>query len=86
MLEILTQERRKIVFWTLYTLDTFVAATLGLPKLLKDEDIETEEPTSANVDNEDVNGRGSRAELGSESTKLSSALALFRAARILSRS
>ncbi|TVY36213.1 Transcriptional activator protein [Lachnellula subtilissima] len=50
----LTIETRKKVFWTLYTIDCFSAALLGLPKLLKEEDI-------------------------------SSALALFRASRILSK-
>ena len=79
----LTRETRKKVFWTLYTLDAFAAATLGLPKLLKDEDIETEEP--ADVDDENVNERGFQSTLPGESTKLSSALALFRAARILSK-
>jgi hypothetical protein len=79
----LTRETRKKVFWTLYTLDTFVAVALGLPKLLKDEDVETEEP--ADVDDENVNERGFQATLPGESTKLSSALALFRAARVLSK-
>lgn len=79
----LTRETRKKVFWTLYTLDAFAAAALGLPKLLKDADIETEEPSD--VDDENVNERGFQATLPGESTKLSSALALFRAARILSK-
>ena len=50
---------------------------------MKDEDIETEDP--ADVDDENVNERGFQATLPGESTKLSSALALFRAARILSK-
>ena len=79
----LTRETRKKVFWTLYALDAFAAAALGLPKLMRDEDIETEEP--ADVDDENVNERGFQATLPGESTKLSSALALFRVARILSK-
>ena len=82
-LEALTRETRKKVFWTLYTLDAFAAATLGLPKLLKDEDIETEDP--ADVDDENVSKRGFRAMSRGNPTDLSSALALFRAARILSK-
>ena len=79
----LTRETRKKVFWTLYTLDAFAAAALGLPKLMKDADIETEEP--ADVDDENVNEKGFQATLPGESTKLSSALALFRGARVLSK-
>ena len=79
----LTRETRKKVFWTLYTLDAFAAAALGLPKLIKDVDVETEDP--ADVDDENVNEKGFQATLPGESTKLSSALALFRAARVLSK-
>lgn len=62
---------------------SFGAISLGLPKLLKDEDVETEEP--ADIDDENVNERGFQPTLPGESTKLSSALALFRLARVLSR-
>lgn len=57
--------------------------TLGLPKHLKDADIQCEYPTDA--DDEYVTERGFQPTLPGESTKLSSALALFRAARILSK-
>ena len=50
---------------------------------MKDEDVETEDP--ADVDDENVNERGFQSTLPGESTKLSSALALFRIARIISR-
>ena len=56
--------------------------TLGLPKHLKDADVHCEFPTDA--DDEYVTERGFQPTLPGESTKLSSALALFRAARILS--
>ncbi|KAK5116983.1 hypothetical protein LTR62_006704 [Meristemomyces frigidus] len=79
----LTSETRKKVFWTLYTVDSFTAVTLGLPKQLKDADIDCEYP--ADADDEYVTERGFQPTLPGESTKLSSALALFRAARILSK-
>ncbi|WPH02549.1 Hypothetical protein R9X50_00541400 [Acrodontium crateriforme] len=78
----LTCETRKKVFWTLYTVDCFSAVTLGLPKHIKDDDIQCEYPVDA--DDEYVTEGGFQPNLPGESTKLSSALALFRAARILS--
>ena len=56
---------------------------LGLPKLLNDCDIYTEYP--ADVDDENVSERGFQSTLPGESTRLSGALALFRAARIMSK-
>ncbi len=79
----LTIETRKKVFWTLYTLDCFSSALLGLPKLLKEEDIHAEYPSD--TDDEYVTERGFQPTLPGESTKISSALALFRASRILSK-
>lgn len=79
----LTCETRKKVFWTLYTVDVFSAVTLGLPKHLKNEDVHCEIPCDA--DDEYVTERGFQPTLPGESTKVSSALALFRVARILSK-
>ncbi|KAH7164306.1 fungal-specific transcription factor domain-containing protein [Fusarium sp. MPI-SDFR-AT-0072] len=79
----LTIETRKKVFWTIYTLDCFSAATLGLPKLLKEEDIQTEYP--CDTDDEYVTEKGFQPTLPGEYTRLSSALALFRATRILAK-
>ena len=56
---------------------------LGLPKLFKEVDIHAEYP--ADVDDENVMENGFRPSLPGESTRLSSALALFRAARIMSK-
>lgn len=56
---------------------------LGLPKHLKDEDVQCEYPVDA--DDEYVTERGFQPTLPGDSTKLSSALALFRATRILSK-
>lgn len=95
----LASETRKKVFWTLYTVDwyglwsffvspqanfdSFSAAALGLPTLLRDEDIDCEYPVDA--DDENVTAKGFRPGNPGESTRLSSALALFRGARILSK-
>ncbi|KAK2609260.1 Lysophospholipase D gdpd1 [Conoideocrella luteorostrata] len=78
---ILTLETRKKVFWTLYSLDCFTAATLGLPKLLREEDIQTEFPVD--TDDEYITEKGFQPTLPGEYTRLSSALALFRVSRIL---
>ena len=61
----------------------FTAATLGLPKLLREEDVQTEYPSD--TDDEYVTERGFQPTLPGEYTRLSSALALFRGTRILSR-
>lgn len=79
----LTSETRKKVFWTLYTLDCFSAALLGLPKMLNENDIYAEYP--ADVDDENVSERGFQSTLPGEPTRVSSALALFRVARIMSK-
>ncbi|KAF2087323.1 hypothetical protein K490DRAFT_41819 [Saccharata proteae CBS 121410] len=79
----LTSETRKKVFWTLYTLDCFTAAQLGLPKHFKEEDVHCEYPVDA--DDEYVTEKGFLPSLPGEFTKLSSALALFRACRILAK-
>lgn len=79
----LTIETRKKVFWTLYTLDCFSAAVLGLPKLLRDDDIHTEYPTD--TDDEYVTEKGFQPTLPGEFTRVSAALALFRVSRILAK-
>jgi len=79
----LTLETRKKVFWTLYTLDCFTAATLGLPKMLKEDDVQAEYPSD--TDDEYITEKGFQPTLPGEYTRLSSALALFRGTRILAR-
>ncbi|KAF2199463.1 C6 transcription factor FacB [Delitschia confertaspora ATCC 74209] len=79
----LRSETRKKVFWSLYTVDCLSAAHLGLPKLLKEEDIHCEYP--ADADDEYVTEKGFLPTLPGEFTKISSALALFRISRILSK-
>lgn len=67
----------------LLTRTSLSAAHLGLPKLLKEEDVHCEYPVDA--DDEYVTEKGFLPTLPGESTKLSSALALFRISRILSK-
>lgn len=56
---------------------------MGLPKLLRDCDIDCEYPVDA--DDENVTPKGFRPGNPGESTRLSGALALFRCARILGK-
>ncbi|KAH7068067.1 fungal-specific transcription factor domain-containing protein [Paraphoma chrysanthemicola] len=79
----LTSETRKKVFWSLYTVDCISAAHLGLPKLIREEDVHCEYP--ADADDEYVTEKGFLPTLPGEYTKLSSALALFRMTRILAK-
>lgn len=79
----LTTETRKKVFWTLYTVDAFTASSMGLPMLLRDSDIEAEYPVA--IDDEYVEEKGLLPTLPGEPSKLSNALALFAATRILSK-
>lgn len=61
----------------------FISATTGTPPLLRDSDISTEMP--ADVDDENLGPQGFSPTLPGELTKISSALALFRVAKILSK-
>ena len=68
---------------TKLTFCSFSAALLGLPKLLKEDDIHAEYPSD--TDDEFVTEKGYQPTLPGEYTKISSALALFRCSRILSK-
>lgn len=76
-------ETRKKVFWCQYVLDRFCSALTGMPVLLREADIQTEYPVD--VDDENVTESGFLPTLPGESTRLSSALALFSASRILTK-
>lgn len=62
---------------------SFSAALLGLPKMMNESDIHTEYP--ADVDDENISERGFQSTLPGEPTRVSSALALFRVSRIMSK-
>ncbi|KAJ5561689.1 hypothetical protein N7461_000450 [Penicillium sp. DV-2018c] len=79
----LEDETRKKVFWSQYVLDRFCSALTGLPVLMREEDIEVEYPVD--VDDENVTETGFLPTLPGESTRISSAIALFGAARILNK-
>lgn len=76
-------ETRRKVFWCQYTLDKFTSAATGSPMMLREDDITTEYPSD--VDDENLSSQGISPALPGEVTKISSALALFRATRILSK-
>jgi hypothetical protein len=65
------------------TKTSFSAAQLGLPQLMKEEDVHCELPVDA--DDEYVTEKGFLPTLPGEYTKLSSALALFRLSRVLAK-
>ncbi|KAJ5717023.1 hypothetical protein N7488_002669 [Penicillium malachiteum] len=79
----LEAETRKKVFWCQYVLDRLSSALTGMPVLLRESDVETEYPVD--VDDENVTETGFLPTLPGESTRLSSALALFRVSRILNK-
>jgi hypothetical protein len=79
----LEDETRKKVFWSQYVLDRFCSALTGLPVLLREEDVQTEYPVD--VDDENVTETGFLPTLPGESTRISSAIALFGASRILNK-
>ena len=76
-------ETRKKVFWCQYVLDRFSSVLTGMPVLLREDDIQTEYPVD--VDDENVTETGFLPTLPGESTRVSSALALFSVSRILNK-
>ncbi|KAI9802982.1 MAG: hypothetical protein M1825_002215 [Sarcosagium campestre] len=82
-LDALSTETRKKVFWSLYTVDCFSAATLGLPRSLNGEKIHVRYPVD--IDDEYVTEDGFLPNPPGESSKTSSAIALFKLARILAQ-
>ena len=80
---LLEGETRKKVFWCQYVLDRFSSALTGMPTLLREDDVQTEYPVD--VDDENVTDTGFLPTLPGESTRISSALALFSVSRILNK-
>jgi hypothetical protein len=76
-------ETCKKVFWCQYVLDRFSSVLTGMPVLLRESDIQIEYPVD--VDDEYVTETGFLPTLPGESTRLSSALALFGVSRILNK-
>src|SRR5690606_29715782 len=96
----LVSEMRKRVFWCAATLDrellmiitlvirrliasSFSAAMLGQPRLLRSDTVDCELPSD--VDDEYVSEKGFLPTIPGDSTKISSALALFRCSSILGK-
>lgn len=81
--DVFEAETRRKIFWCQYTLDKFASVATGSPSLLRDGDITTDYP--ADVDDENLTSQGFSPALPGETTKISSALAMFKATRILSK-
>ncbi|KAE8153867.1 fungal-specific transcription factor domain-containing protein [Aspergillus avenaceus] len=79
----LAAETRKKVFWCQYVIDRFTAALTGLPVLLREDNIRTEYPED--IDDENVTETGFLPTLPGESTRISSAIALFAVSRVLNK-
>lgn len=79
----LARETRKKVFWTLFTLDSFSAAHLGLPALYDHESALCDLPVD--VDDVYITENEFLPTLPNESTKLSSAIALFKLSKVLAK-
>ncbi|GME77451.1 unnamed protein product [Ambrosiozyma monospora] len=54
----LQQGERRILFWSIYTLDSFSSFILGVPRLLKDYEIECALPSSRSAAVQNQNGNG----------------------------
>ncbi|OBS16049.1 hypothetical protein FPOA_13245 [Fusarium poae] len=80
-LSTLTLEMNKRVFWTLYTLDCFCAATFSLPTMLKTTDVTASYPSD--IDDEYIIENEVSPRPHDPNTRMSRALALFKAARVL---
>ena len=90
----LTTEMRKRVFWSLYVMDAFSSAVVGLPKMLDDRQIDTEFPADtyssylflADVSDDDfITEMGFLPTPPGNFSMMSAALALYRVSKILSR-
>ncbi|KAI7771132.1 hypothetical protein LZL87_014205 [Fusarium oxysporum] len=82
-LDPLTNETRKRIFWTLYTLDCFSASRLKTPMLLKDTEITTDYP--GDIDGEQITQHGYLNTPSWKPSRISCALALFGATRVLAK-
>ncbi|KNB18362.1 hypothetical protein FOXG_16043 [Fusarium oxysporum f. sp. lycopersici 4287] len=82
-LDTLTNETRKRIFWTLYMLDCFSASRLNTPMLLKDTEIKIDYP--GDIDGEYITEHGYLNTPSWKPSRISCALALFRAARVLAK-
>ncbi|KAI2078272.1 DNA-binding transcription factor cat8 [Ophidiomyces ophidiicola] len=79
----LVSETRKRVFWCQYSLDRFTAALTGLPVLMAESDICTEYP--ADIDDEHMTDPNFVPNPSTDTTDMSSALALFSVSHILGK-
>ncbi|KAJ8100545.1 fungal-specific transcription factor domain-containing protein [Lipomyces tetrasporus] len=80
-LNFLEGEMRLRTFWAVFTLDTFSSSLLGVPTILRDDDVECAFPSD--VDDEFLTEKAILRSPPGSYTKLSAAIALSKFARVL---
>ncbi|KAK9241312.1 fungal-specific transcription factor domain-containing protein [Lipomyces kononenkoae] len=80
---LLEGEMRLRIFWAVYTLDTFSSTLMGVPAILRDDDVECSYP--CDVDDEFLTEKAFLRAPPGNYTKLSAAIALWKVSRVLSK-
>ncbi|KAG5665026.1 hypothetical protein KAF25_008760 [Fusarium avenaceum] len=79
----LETELRRRAWWCQYSLDTFSSAYHGMPRLIRDQDVDTDLPTS--VDHDLLSRTHVEFPLPGERSQVDTAISLFKLARIIGR-
>ncbi|KAM0318270.1 hypothetical protein ACHAPQ_010758 [Fusarium lateritium] len=79
----LETELRRRAWWCQYSLDAFSSAYHGMPRLIRDQDVDTDLPTS--VDHDLLSRTHIEFPLPGERSQVDTAISLFKLARIIGR-
>ncbi|KAM5345262.1 hypothetical protein ACJ41O_011124 [Fusarium nematophilum] len=79
----LETELRRRAWWCQYSLDAFSSAYHGMPRLIRDQDVDTDFPTS--VDHDLLSRTHVEFPLPGERSQVDTAISLFKLARIIAR-
>ncbi|KAF5582748.1 transcription activator acu-15 [Fusarium pseudocircinatum] len=79
----LETELRRRAWWCQYSLDAFSSAYHGMPRLIRDQDVDTDFPTS--VDHDLLSRTHVEFPLPGERSQVDTAISLFKLARIIGR-
>ncbi|KAJ4204310.1 hypothetical protein NW767_004502 [Fusarium falciforme] len=79
----LETELRRRTWWCQYSLDAFSSAYHGMPRLIRDQDVDTDLPTS--VDHDLLSRTHVEFPLPGERSQVDTAISLFKLARIIGR-
>ncbi|KAM0552379.1 hypothetical protein ACHAPJ_007939 [Fusarium lateritium] len=79
----LETELRRRAWWCQYSLDAFSSAYHGMPRLIRDQDVDTDLPTS--VDHDLLSRTHVEFPLPGERSQVDTAISLFKLARIIGR-